>query len=300
MGSDATLTCIVNNYNRANFIPQCLHSIIRQKTDFLVDIVVVDDCSTDNSAEVVADIASQYAGIRLHYLSTPSNMGLGKSAIEALDLELQPFYQAPFICRIDSDDYLIDPLKFAKQVKTLQSHPDCVASCHRYVMREDESGLETVADGMPLGVYTAADLAALVGVMTVYTHASTYLYRNIHKSFMPPLFRDETWAVGDTLLNWAMLRSGNVHYSEDVMSVYRIHAGGIWSGLSEVEKQTANAELNAKILRVLGPHEKLIFANRVNCFIEQGTDGKRSLAKDGGEGNGSTSALPTSVDRRDK
>ncbi|WP_298844429.1 glycosyltransferase family 2 protein [uncultured Roseobacter sp.] len=257
-----SLTCIVNNYNRCHFIPKCLESILAQKVDFPVDIVVVDDFSTDRSKETVAEIKRAHPDASIHFLSTTANTGLGKRAIIELDAALKPFMQARYYYRIDSDDYITDPTKFAKQVAALEAHPECVAACHRYNILEDATGREHVEKGLPAGIYSTSDLIDLWGSVVLYSHASTYLYRNIHQAVMPPLFRDQSWAVGDVIYNWIMLRDGKIFVSEDVMSTYRVHSGGVWNSLTEQEKNRANSALNYKVFRAFTPANKLRFATR--------------------------------------
>ena len=42
-------TCLINNYNYANFLPEAIGSAVNQSVKF-DEIIIVDDASTDNSA----------------------------------------------------------------------------------------------------------------------------------------------------------------------------------------------------------------------------------------------------------
>ena len=56
----------------------------------------------------------------------------------------------------------------------------------------------------------------MLGSFYTYNHTATYLYRNIYKSVTPPSFR-KSWARGDVLYNWAMLKNGGkVCFTDDV------------------------------------------------------------------------------------
>ena len=45
-------TCLINNYNYANFLPEAVNSALNQTVSF-DEIIIVDDASTDSSAEVI-------------------------------------------------------------------------------------------------------------------------------------------------------------------------------------------------------------------------------------------------------
>ena len=67
------VSVIIPMYNSAKFIPQTLESLLYQTmTDFKV--IVIDDCSTDNSVEVVESFAEKFGG-RLHIIKLPKNTG---------------------------------------------------------------------------------------------------------------------------------------------------------------------------------------------------------------------------------
>ena len=67
------VSVIVPMYNAAKFIPQTLESLLYQTMkDF--EVVVVDDCSTDNSVEVVESFAEKFGG-QLHVIKLKKNTG---------------------------------------------------------------------------------------------------------------------------------------------------------------------------------------------------------------------------------
>ena len=67
------VSVIIPMYNSARFISQTLESLLYQTmTNF--EVVVVDDCSTDNSIAVVKNFAERFSG-RLHIIKLPKNTG---------------------------------------------------------------------------------------------------------------------------------------------------------------------------------------------------------------------------------
>lgn len=54
--------CVVT-YNQEKYIRQCLQSIVDQETNFLFEIIVADDCSTDGTAAIIRDFYHKYPSI---------------------------------------------------------------------------------------------------------------------------------------------------------------------------------------------------------------------------------------------
>ena len=68
------VSVIIPMYNSAKFIPQTLESLLYQTmTDF--EVIVIDDCSTDKSVEVVESFAERFGG-RLNIIKLPKNTGM--------------------------------------------------------------------------------------------------------------------------------------------------------------------------------------------------------------------------------
>lgn len=107
---------IIPAYNCENYISKCLESIFNQ-TYKNVEVIVVDDCSTDNTFEILKN----YENIKL--LSTTINSRQGAARNKGLDS-----CTGDYILFIDSDDSLYDNTvlnKLANLINT-QNLPDIV------------------------------------------------------------------------------------------------------------------------------------------------------------------------------
>ncbi|MFA9413911.1 MULTISPECIES: glycosyltransferase family 2 protein [unclassified Streptococcus] len=115
--ADVMVSIICTSYNYAQYLPQALDSFLAQETTFPYEIIVVDDCSTDQSREVLTDYASKHPDlIRLFF--NDSNLGITKTWV-AICQEARGKY----IARCDADDYWLDSLKLQKQVDLLEAVP---------------------------------------------------------------------------------------------------------------------------------------------------------------------------------
>ena len=96
------VSVIVSMYNVENFIAECLTSLLNQ-TLKNIEVIVVDDCSTDNSAAVVKNFLPQFEG-RLTLLSTKKNSGYpGIPRNLAMNQA-----HGKYITFVDSDDFIDD------------------------------------------------------------------------------------------------------------------------------------------------------------------------------------------------
>lgn len=106
------LTIIIPTFNRADFLKESIQSVLSQTfTDF--ELIVVDDGSTDHTAEV----AREFSGI--HYVSCPVNSGVSHARNLGIGLA-----RGRYICFLDSDDLWVKS-KLETQVRWMEAHADC-------------------------------------------------------------------------------------------------------------------------------------------------------------------------------
>lgn len=94
------LTVIIRAYNREDTIHRCIMSVIKQTYIHKLQILVINDCSTDNTIDVINEIKDEYPKIRIDVVSHEKNMGRGK----ALNTAKQHIV-GKYCCVLDSDDY---------------------------------------------------------------------------------------------------------------------------------------------------------------------------------------------------
>lgn len=118
------LSIIVPVYNTKNQIDTCIKSIVNQ-IDREVEVIIINDASTDNSEEIILEYKNQYPNIK--YYSKKENTGLADTRNIGIDKA-----KGEYIMFVDSDDYIekdllknlnkymkdnIDVIKFKLNVK---------------------------------------------------------------------------------------------------------------------------------------------------------------------------------------
>lgn len=112
------ISILVAVYNTAPYLPQCLDSLCGQ-TLRDIQIICIDDCSTDQSPQILADYAQRDARITL--LRTPHNSG--QAAARNLGLQIAT---GEFTTFVDSDDWLApDALEQALEALAQNPANDC-------------------------------------------------------------------------------------------------------------------------------------------------------------------------------
>ena len=109
------ISVVMATYNREKYVGLAIESILRQTyKDF--EFIIIDDCSTDNTAKIIQKYAEKDKRISFH--QNEKNMGL----IYNLNLGFS-LAKAKYIARMDDDDIAM-PSRFEKQVKFLDKNPD--------------------------------------------------------------------------------------------------------------------------------------------------------------------------------
>ncbi|CAG0956539.1 alpha-1,3-rhamnosyltransferase [Geobacteraceae bacterium] len=111
------VSVIIPSYNHRTYIAQAIGSVLDQSWS-PIDLIVIDDGSTDGSPEVIEQLLHERGGFRF---VARENRGLLKTLNEGLALA-----RGEFFCELASDDYF--PLEsLGKRACYLLEHRDCVA-----------------------------------------------------------------------------------------------------------------------------------------------------------------------------
>ncbi|MBQ6969008.1 MAG: glycosyltransferase family 2 protein [Synergistaceae bacterium] len=103
---------IIPTYNRKNFLADAINSVLSQ-TQKSLEVIVIDDCSTDSTADFVKSIPDE----RIRYFRNEENSGQKISQMNGLRLA-----RGKYITFLDDDDYYTDYEFFAKTIKIFEEH----------------------------------------------------------------------------------------------------------------------------------------------------------------------------------
>ena len=109
-----TVSVIIPNYNKSRFLRQCIQSVLDQSLQ-PDEIIVVDDCSTDKSADVISTLCQGHEIIKPIYLS--KNGGVSHARNVGLEAA-----QSEYVTFLDSDDFYGNTDKLKKEMNLIREH----------------------------------------------------------------------------------------------------------------------------------------------------------------------------------
>ncbi|GHB92028.1 glycosyltransferase family 2 protein [Cerasicoccus arenae] len=115
MSSPPTVSVLVTVYNREAYLEACVESILQSTFEDL-EVIMVDDCSTDSSAALMKDIAAKDSRVQAYF--NAKNLRDYPNRNRAASLA-----QGKYIKYVDADD-LIYPHSLAIMVEAMEAHPD--------------------------------------------------------------------------------------------------------------------------------------------------------------------------------
>lgn len=113
ISQNPTVTVLMPVFNGSEYLLEAINSILHQ-TYRNFEFLIIDDCSTDNSLEIIRSL-SDY---RIRVVTNKKNLGLTKTLNKGLQLAM-----GGYIARIDQDDISLK-CRLQRQVEFLQKNPD--------------------------------------------------------------------------------------------------------------------------------------------------------------------------------
>lgn len=132
-----TIRCLV--YNHELYLRQCLDGFMMQKTNFSFKVIVHDDASTDRSADIIREYAEKYPDIIEPIFETENQYSKKDGSLQRI---MNEHMMGKYVAMCEGDDFWIDPYKLQKQVDFLENHPECVYSCHRYIIYNENTKVQ--------------------------------------------------------------------------------------------------------------------------------------------------------------
>lgn len=210
-------------YNHEKFIAEAIEGVVMQKTDFPFELVIGEDCSTDQTRSICIAYQKKYPDIiRLRLPET--NQGMMLNWINNISNG-----KGKYIALCDGDDYWSDPYKLQKQFDFMEANPDyalCSHATHTLMCGVLDENVDIEKDTLTTEDLIKKDWALLT--------ASLFFRKDAHKT--PDWYY--TVKNGDYALQLIVSLSGKIKFLPEYMAVYRQHLGGMSSTLKPLN-QTA-------------------------------------------------------------
>lgn len=215
MNEKPILSIYVATYNHENYIVQALESIRMQVTDYKYEVLVGEDCSTDNTRKILQSYELEHPKFAT-ILYRDHNMHSEKIN-NAADLKRR--CQGKYIIALEGDDYWIDERKIHKQIQFLEDNPDYLAVAHNCICVNEHSEpngevySECHSEEYSIEHY---EMNILPGQLTTVMMRNYYIDEVFDTSFI-----ETKIAPGDRRIYFSLIVNGKIHCLQETMSAYR-------------------------------------------------------------------------------
>lgn len=284
MNSVPLVDVVMPTYNHGQYVAQAIESVLMQKANFAYRLYVADDCSTDNTQEIVSSYARKFPD-RMVAIFAPRNIGILSK--ERLAIKVFRERAARYVVLLEGDDYWTAPDKLQKQVDFLESHPECSVCFHPVTwFYDDPSNLAPNWPGhnsiWPEKFREFSDIEDVL--RGVFMQTSSVLLRNsigLLRGF-PDWFFTLKW--GDWPIFIMHAAEGKIGCLPEVMSAHRKHSEGLTRQMNDLSiyadtirmYEHVNAQLAFKYNTLI---RSLIADNYYKLTLAYAQAGKPSAAR---------------------
>jgi glycosyltransferase involved in cell wall biosynthesis len=216
-----SICCVT--YNHENFISQCLDGFVMQQTTFPFEILIHEDASTDNTANIIKEYETQYPHLFRCVYQTINQFAIQNTLINILF----PMAKGKYIAMCEGDDYWTDPLKLQKQVDFLELNPEYSVCHHACKIFNEENQQFSAPDFTDIPLQYDIEFLSkrnTIGTLTV-------MYRN--QLSLPLWFSKLNYGDYPQHLFHALF--GKIKYFTDEMAVYRRHKLSVTGSFNSIE-----------------------------------------------------------------
>ena len=226
---DPKLSVILITYNHEKYIEKALDSVLSQVTDFPFEIVIGDDCSPDDTKNIIREYRDKYPDI-IRIVHREKNTG--RPTLNVYETTMK--CRGDYLAYLEGDDYWTDNSKLQKQMNFLNEHPEYIACTHSHKMIDDNGN--DITDPELLKI---SDMYKWSGEFTMDDfeksgfwpgHYASVVSKNIYKNKKHDytiLYKSHDF-VDDGQILLFLLMEGKIYRLDDEMSVWRYvkKAGG--------------------------------------------------------------------------
>ncbi|WMM24196.1 glycosyltransferase family 2 protein [Tissierella sp. MB52-C2] len=216
------VSVVMTAYNHEKFIKEAIDSVISQITNFKYELIIGEDCSTDDTRSIVIDYENKYPDIiRLNLQE--KNVGARKNSISNVEM-----CSGEYIAALEGDDYWIDNYKLQKQVDFLDNNPEHTICGFGYKIYEQKTNC-FLEDQIHKNEKFSLEDFLIEGTKLRRNPLSirtlTKMYRKSVLENPPDIWYNAPY--GDYISQILCLQKGYGAIMEDVVGVYRINKNSI-------------------------------------------------------------------------
>lgn len=231
--TEMMVSVIMITYGHEKYIEEAINGVFIQQTDFPVELIIANDCSPDQTDEVVKLLLRRAPeNITVRYTKHQTNKGMNANFVWAASQAT-----GKYIALCEGDDYWTDPLKLQKQVDFLEENEEYVACFHNAFIEDSISNTRYNYHNWDQSREVSPKEVIEIGGYVFPT--ASIIFRASSK-----IYPEKYCVAGDLSLSLDLLSQGKFYFMKDFMCVYRRHVNGIYSGIMKDNKKMQSLEVS--------------------------------------------------------
>lgn len=235
---DIKISVIVPNYNYAKFMYQRIYSILRQNYK-LYELIILDDCSKDNSKEIIDDICNNlkdFINIKSVYNTTNSGSAF-KQWKKGMKLA-----KGDYVWIAEADDYcetkllktLVKPIRKDKNVMISYSDTAFIDTFGNIILKSIKPEIDIQKSGHWNKSYINNGLDEIKNYSylncTIANVSSAIIKNGDYEEYLT--MSGEFKQAGDWLFYVNLISNGDIAYSNKILNYYRVHGNNVSSTMN--------------------------------------------------------------------
>ena len=208
-------------YNQEKYISQAIDSVLSQCYPGELEIIIRDDCSTDNTSDLIKCYSNNYANIK-HVCLTENTYSLGVEPMTAA----MKYATGEFIFLLEGDDYWTDPQKIRTVIDLMIENS--INVCFHSMCGIDKDGkkvTDVARHGNDITIFTPKEV--ILGGPAFINISGMVIKKSIFEAF--PSWFYNGLPFGDYFIQVIASLSGGAIYIPKSMGAYRINSVGSWT-----------------------------------------------------------------------
>ena len=238
------VSVVMITYGHEKFIKHAIDGVLAQEVNFQVELLIVNDCSPDNT-ELIINLYNKHSKVNwINYTKHQINIGSMPNFIWALQRA-----KGKYIALCEGDDYWTDPSKLQKQVDFLEANEEYGMCGHR--VRNLNDDIESNEPDINIEISTEAILEKGPLMAT----CSMLMRNNFTKEEYSFLYKS---SLGDWAIVLIHSQKSKIKKLNEIMAVYRIHDGGVYSKNDIKDKIQKNIQFQLVIIEHFPQYKKIV------------------------------------------
>lgn len=223
-----SVATLVTTYNHEKHVAQAICSVLNQVGDFNHTIIISDDGSTDGTREIINFYAKKHPQ-QIIDLSAEHNVGVSANMHRCIEAA-----KTKYLAICEGDDFWTDPRKLSKQIKFLEKNINHSMVFSQIIIKnENKDRFETLPRQENISTDSLSGWDFIKEpTMNLIGNFSCCLFRTAAMKTMPQImFRTR---LNEIAVAFYLETLGKIGFIKEIMSVYRQHANGLWTGSQKI------------------------------------------------------------------